>query len=92
MSRPGIVVLGTPRSGTTLLRRLLDAHPNIACPPETYVLSGAARFLHEETFAQGLKIGTLSLQLVDTERLHRALNSAAFAAWEVDVAASRGAG
>lgn len=59
MSAPGIVVLGTPRSGTTLLRRLLDAHPNIACPPETYVLSGAARFLHEESFAQGLKIGAL---------------------------------
>ncbi len=60
MSTPaGIVVLGTPRSGTTLLRRLLDAHPNIACPPETYVLSGAARFLHEETFAQGLRIGAL---------------------------------
>ncbi len=59
MSAPGIVVLGTPRSGTTLLRRLLDAHPNIACPPETYVLSGAARFLHEETFAQGLRIGAL---------------------------------
>jgi LPS sulfotransferase NodH len=59
MSRPGIVVLGTPRSGTTLLRRLLDAHSNIACPPETYVLSGAARFLHEETFAQGLQIGAL---------------------------------
>ncbi len=57
--RPGIVILGTPRSGTTLLRRLLDAHPNIACPPETYVLSGAARFLHEETFAQGLRIGTM---------------------------------
>lgn len=56
---PGIVILGTPRSGTTLLRRLLDAHPNIACPPETYVLSGAARFLHEESFAQGLKIGPL---------------------------------
>ncbi|MCA9663328.1 MAG: sulfotransferase, partial [Myxococcales bacterium] len=33
---PGIIVLGAPRSGTTLLRRLLDAHPNIACPPETY--------------------------------------------------------
>jgi protein-tyrosine sulfotransferase len=57
--RPGIVILGTPRSGTTLLRRLLDAHPNIACPPETYVLRGAARFLHEESFAQGLKIGAL---------------------------------
>lgn len=59
MSAPGIVVLGTPRSGTTLLRRLLNAHANIACPPETYVLSGAARFLHEETFAQGLQIGAL---------------------------------
>jgi len=56
---PGIVVLGTPRSGTTLLRRLLDAHPNIACPPETYVLSAAARFLHAERFSSGLEIGVL---------------------------------
>ena len=56
----GIVILGTPRSGTTLLRRILDAHPNIACPPETYVLSGAARFLHEDTFSRGLQIGALT--------------------------------
>lgn len=55
----GIVILGTPRSGTTLLRRILDAHSNIACPPETYVLSGAARFLHEDRFAAGLQIGAL---------------------------------
>jgi hypothetical protein len=40
-----------------LLRRILDAHSQIACPPETYLLSAAARFLHEETFAQGLRIG-----------------------------------
>lgn len=58
--RPGIVVLGTPRSGTTLLRRILDAHPSIACPPETYVLQAAARFLHEESFTHGLKIGVLT--------------------------------
>jgi hypothetical protein len=58
--RPGIVVLGTPRSGTTLLRRILDAHPAIACPPETYVLQAAARFLHEESFTHGLKIGVLT--------------------------------
>ncbi len=56
---PGIVILGAPRSGTTLLRRLLDAHPNLACPPETYLLSACARFLHEETFAHGLRIGVL---------------------------------
>ncbi len=55
----GIVILGCPRSGTTLLRRVLDAHPNIACPPETYLLSGAARFLHADRFAAGLRIGVL---------------------------------
>lgn len=30
-----ILILGVPRSGTTLLRVLLDSHPNIACGPET---------------------------------------------------------
>lgn len=59
-SKPGIVIVGAPRSGTTLLRRLLDAHPSIASPPETYLLSAAARFLHDDRFAAGLEIGVLS--------------------------------
>ena len=56
----GIVILGMPRSGTTLLRRLLDVHPAICCPPETNLLGAAARFLREETFAGGMAIGVLS--------------------------------
>ena len=56
----GIVILGMPRSGTTLLRRLLDAHPAICCPPETYLLSAAARFLRAEAFAGGVSLGVLS--------------------------------
>jgi hypothetical protein len=59
-ARPGIVVLGAPRSGTTLLRRLLDAHPSIACPGETHLLRSCARFLERERGAEGLEIGVLS--------------------------------
>lgn len=46
----GVVVLGLHRSGTTLLRRILDAHPRIACPSETYVFSGVGRLLREDRF------------------------------------------
>jgi hypothetical protein len=35
---PPIFIVGCPRSGTTLLRLMLDAHPNIACGPETRFL------------------------------------------------------
>jgi hypothetical protein len=34
MSMPPIIIGGCPRSGTTLLRVMLDSHPNIACGPE----------------------------------------------------------
>ncbi len=55
----GIVVLGAPRSGTTLIRRLLAAHPEIACPAETYLFGASARFLHEEPFGDGLATGVV---------------------------------
>jgi Sulfotransferase family len=33
---PYVFVVGCPRSGTTLLRRMLDAHPDLAMTPETH--------------------------------------------------------
>lgn len=33
--QPMPIVVGSPRSGTTLLRLMLDAHPELAIPPET---------------------------------------------------------
>lgn len=55
----GIIILGAPRSGTTLLRRLIDAHPKIACPGETNVFGACGRFLRSERIAGGVAIGVL---------------------------------
>jgi hypothetical protein len=38
-------IVGAPRSGTTLLRFMLDAHPDLAIPPETGFLPRAAWLL-----------------------------------------------
>lgn len=35
-----VFLVGCHRSGTTLARYILDAHPNIACPPESKFISG----------------------------------------------------
>ena len=56
----GVVILGFPRSGTTLLRRLVSAHPEFHCPPETNLLSAASRFLEEYPFGEGLSVGVRS--------------------------------
>lgn len=34
---PAPFIIGFPRSGTTLLRLMLDAHPELAIPPETHL-------------------------------------------------------
>lgn len=36
-------IVGVPRSGTTLLRLMLDAHPELAIPPETHFLSAVLK-------------------------------------------------
>ena len=35
-------VVGESRSGTTLLRVMLDAHPSMAVPPESYFITELA--------------------------------------------------
>src|SRR4051794_12605474 len=42
MPAPMPIVVGVPRSGTTLLRMMLDAHPDLAIPPETGFLPALA--------------------------------------------------
>ena len=40
---PPVFVVGCPRSGTTLLRLMLNAHPQLAIPPESHFIPLVAR-------------------------------------------------
>jgi hypothetical protein len=42
-ARPAIFIVGVARSGTTLLRLMLDAHPRLAIPPETHFIPRVIR-------------------------------------------------
>ncbi len=42
-TRP-VFMVGCQRSGTTLARYLFDAHPNLACPPESKFIAGLKAF------------------------------------------------
>jgi hypothetical protein len=48
-----IFVVGTHRSGTSLLRRILDSHRNIACPTETFWLAHYSRILNDARTFEG---------------------------------------
>jgi hypothetical protein len=60
-----IFVLGPHRSGTTLLRWILDAHPRIACPPETKFLRPLERLMRYPQAVEGLR----GLGLTESEAL-----------------------
>lgn len=56
----GIIILGCPRSGTTLLRRLLDAHPDLCCPGESFLFKACAPFFEADKISHGFDYGVLS--------------------------------
>ena len=47
---PFPVIVGVPRSGTTLLRMMLDSHSELAIPPETgFLLSSRIRAMADNS-------------------------------------------
>jgi Sulfotransferase family len=79
---PPIFVVGCHRSGTTLLRLMLDSHPNISCGPETRFLADFAH-LTRESWEQ------LSLYGFPKEYWHHQI-AALFDSFQTDYAHSRG--
>lgn len=51
---PFTFIIGCPRSGTTLLRAMLDSHPAVAVPPESYFLVPILRHEAEYRTAGGV--------------------------------------
>ncbi len=49
-----VFILTMARSGSTLLRFILDAHPSLCCPPELSVAATAAHLAHLWTVAEGV--------------------------------------
>jgi len=54
--RPPAYLMGCHRSGTTLLRFLLDSHTDICCPPETKFLASFPELLRYPQALEGLRV------------------------------------
>jgi Sulfotransferase family len=76
--RPAPFIVGVGRSGTTLLRLMLDAHPDLAIPPETgfllpFFASGQDRPTREEFLRQVTGFHTFPDAGLSAERFGREL-------------------
>lgn len=77
-----LFVVGPHRSGTSLLRRMLNSHPDISCPPESFFIADYARMARDDEVLAGyLGLGFNAEQArADLERkaseLHEALRIA----------------
>lgn len=61
-----IIIGGTPRSGTTLVRRILDRHPALCCGPETSILLPGGMRLEQVAAAYRMPIAELRAMMASS--------------------------
>lgn len=64
-------IVGSARSGTTLIREMLDTHPRLAVPPESHFLVPIARERARYESDGGVDVDALSADLRAHERFRR---------------------
>jgi hypothetical protein len=52
-----VFVLSASRSGSTLMRFILDSHPDLACPPESDVTTACSRLMHSWNILENATTG-----------------------------------
>ncbi|WP_022836723.1 sulfotransferase family protein [Salisaeta longa] len=70
-----LFVVGCPRSGTTLVQRLLNAHPEVAIAPETFLVQKARRH-SPPALIEALAAGPLFPAMGAPDAFHRAARAA----------------
>ena len=73
MNNAPIFIGGAGRSGTTLLRVIIDSHPNIACGPELKIIPTIARQWEELLKANRRALGQYGIGPNDLNRLYAQL-------------------
>lgn len=48
-----LFIIGPQRSGTSLVRRMINSHPDIACPPESFFITDYARMAQDPEVLAG---------------------------------------
>ena len=64
-------IIGSGRSGTTLLRAMLDSHPEMAIPNESYFTAELATVRDRYEKATGFDVEAFLVDLLKYERFHR---------------------
>lgn len=64
-------IIGSGRSGTTLLRAMLDSHPEMAIPNESYFTAELATVRDRYEKDTGFDVQALLVDLLEYERFHR---------------------